>query len=175
MYIFIMRHGEAANIEGKDALRPLTENGIIEAEKMGLWLVKKPLVKLIKTYVSPYKRAIQSGNCVISIINKHDRNIDLKPEILDLITPSGNAKQVHDYIDGLFHSNIDFRGEGDSDLTPAMLLVSHMPFVSYLVGELTKSATMPIFSTGAIAIIDYHLESMKGKLIDIVLPESVRV
>ncbi len=27
MYIFIMRHGEAANIEGKDSLRPLTKLG----------------------------------------------------------------------------------------------------------------------------------------------------
>lgn len=173
MYIFIMRHGEAANIEGQDSLRPLTENGIIEAEKMGLWLVKKPLFNIIKTFVSPYKRAIQSANSVLSIINKHDENINLTPEILDLITPSGNANDVHNYIDGLFQSNIEQKIDEGKDVIPAILFVSHMPFVSYLVGELTNSATMPIFSTGAIAIIDYDGESMKGKLIDIVSPESV--
>ncbi len=50
-----------------------------------------------------------------------------------------------------------------------------MPFVSYLVGELTNSTNMPIFATGSIAVIDYDTEKMQGQLVEIVQLENVDV
>ena len=187
MHIFIMRHGEAANIEAEDSLRPLTEQGIIETEKMGFWLARRKQTRLIKIFASPYLRAQQSCANVIATIqktllsnentfaNKKMISNEIIPETLDFITPSGNAHQAHDFIDGLFQ-NIDALNKvNSSDENEAILLVSHMPFVSYLVGELTGSLNMPIFSTGAVAIIDYDIEKMQGQLIDMVSPEKINI
>lgn len=165
MYIFIMRHGEATNIEGKDSLRPLTKQGVIEAEKMGFWLAKYNEDKWLKIFVSPYVRAQQSCLSLLSGFKKANILNEIMPETLNFITPAGNAKQVHDFIDGL--------NQNTADDTSAILFISHMPFVSYLVGELTRSTNMPIFSTGTIAIIDYNIETMQGQLVDLISPENV--
>jgi len=92
---------------------------------------------------------------------------EVAPETLDFITPSGSAHQTHDFIDGLFQ-DIDTINENQ-----AILFVSHMPFVCYLVAELTGSLNMPIFSTGAIAVIDYDIKKMQGTLVNMVSPEKV--
>jgi phosphohistidine phosphatase len=174
MYIYIMRHGEAANIEGEDSQRPLTKKGVIEAEQMGFWLAQCKLTRLLKIFVSPYVRAQQSCNNVMSAFNKSAKLSGINSETLDLITPSGNVKHVHDFIDGLCHE-LEFSQHNTCDEKEAILFVSHMPFVSYLVGELTDSTNMPIFSTGAIAVIDYDIVKMQGKLVDIVLPENTGI
>ena len=178
MQIYIMRHGEAANISGEDSLRPLTKQGMLEADKMGLWLACNA-PQLTNVYVSPYLRAQQTCANVTDALEKSALFNKVSTETLDFITPSGNASQVHDFIDGLFQGN-DFiiensvvpqkNGSGENQ---AILFVSHMPFVSYLVAELTDSPNTPIFSTGAIAIIDYDLKQMKGQLIALVTPTEV--
>ena len=66
MKIFIMRHGDAANIAGDDSLRPLTEQGDLEAKIMGQWLLHKK-TKLLDVFVSPYIRAQQTYNNVSSL------------------------------------------------------------------------------------------------------------
>jgi phosphohistidine phosphatase len=173
MHIFIMRHGEAENINVEDSLRPLTKHGAIEAEKMGHWLARRKLSK-IKVFVSPYLRAQQSCAHAIAAIKTVTKLNDTIPETLNFITPSGNAQQVHDFIDGFLQKkNIVNTDNSTEQLN--LLFVSHMPFVSYLVGALTNSTNMPIFSTGSIAVIDYNIEQMKGQLIEQVSPESVDI
>jgi phosphohistidine phosphatase len=173
MHIFIMRHGEAANIQIEDSLRPLTKYGVTEAEKMGYWLARRKLSR-IHVFVSPYLRAQQSCKAVITSIKTVLKLTEVIPQTLNFITPAGNPKQVHDFIDGLNQNNNSVDKDGyvaENDI----LFVSHMPLVSYLVAELTNSTNMPIFATGAIAIIDYNIEKMQGQLIDIVAPENVNV
>lgn len=170
MYIFIMRHGEAANIDVEDSRRPLTKKGVIEAQKMGRWLADHKLPK-IKVFVSPYLRAQQSCENVVTAIKDLKSSHEITPETLNFITPSGDSQQVHDFIDGLSH----LCNTLEKDNVPteeSILLVSHMPFVSYLVGELTNSTNMPIFATGAIATIDYDIKKMQGQLIDLVCPNN---
>ena len=174
-----MRHGEAASIVGDDSQRPLTKQGVIETEKMGLWLASRNLA-LKHVFVSPYLRAQQSCTNVIKALQKssllHDTFLKtLTPETLDFITPSGSAAQVHDLIDGLFQNNDSSIEGSHSDENKAILFVSHMPFISYLVGELTGSMNMPIFSTGAIAIINYDSKQMQGQLVNMVSPEKVSI
>ncbi|HCH70248.1 MAG TPA: phosphohistidine phosphatase SixA [Colwellia sp.] len=170
MKIFIMRHGDAANITGDDSLRPLTEQGDLEAEIMGQWLLHNK-TKLLDVFVSPYLRAQQTYNNVSSFLIKANLLVN-KPKTLDLITPSGNAQHVHDFLDGLLsESNEADYGEKNS----AILFVSHMPFVSYFVAELTDKNQMPIFSTGAIAVIDYETKHMQGQLVDIISPAKLIV
>lgn len=168
MKIFIMRHGEAANIVGDDSLRTLTEQGIVEAKTMGQWLLQSS-PKLLDVFVSPYTRAQQTCANVSSYLKKANLFTN-QPKTLDLITPAGDALQVHDFLDGLLsqYSTTDL-----DDKSSAVLFVSHMPFVSYFVADLTDKQQMPIFSTGAIAVIDYDTQLMKGQLVEIISPEKL--
>lgn len=172
MYIFIMRHGEAVNNAGEDSLRSLTKNGTLETTIMGQWLAQQN-VSLEHIFVSPYLRAQQSCKNVITAIYDASSMNTISPETIDMITPSGNAYQVHNYLDGILHDINCFEKESKSSQRQAILLVSHMPFISYLVGELTGSVNMPVFSTGAIAVIDYNVESMQGRFEQMISPENV--
>lgn len=168
MQIFIMRHGEAANIAGNDSLRPLTERGVLEAKIMGRWLSQKN-TKLLDVFVSPYLRAQQTCENVSSLLTKTNLLVN-QPKTVNFITPSGNAQQVHDFLDG----SLNQCSESDNiDENLAVLFVSHMPFVSYFVAELTDKNQMPIFPTGAVAVIDYDTKRMQGQLVDIISPDKL--
>ena len=168
MQIFIMRHGEAANIAGDDSLRPLTEKGELEAKRMGRWLLQKNST-LLDVFVSPYLRAQQTCENVSSLLKKANLLVN-QPKVVDFITPSGNAQQVHDFLDG----SLSQCSESDNfDDNLSVLFVSHMPFVSYFVADLTDKNQMPIFPTGAIAIIDYDTKRMQGQLVDIISPDKL--
>ncbi len=171
MQIYIMRHGEAQHITGlasvDDSQRLLTDQGQLEAQMMGKWLATMA-TKLDNIFVSPYVRAQQTCQKVIKTIGSSAEadaaTVLASPVTLDFITPSGDAKQVHDFIDGMVS---ELEGENKD---PAILFVSHMPLVSYLVAELTNSANAPIFATAAIAEIEYDVEKMQGELVRLVSP-----
>lgn len=169
-----MRHGEAANTDTEDSVRPLTKVGIIETTKMGAWLAHRKLSQ-VKVFVSPYLRAQQTCANVIEAIPEMAINSGLMPETLNLITPSGNPQQVHDFIDGFIKDIGSFNKETTLDKKQGVLFVSHMPFVSYFVAELTNSSNMPLFATGTIAIIDYDIEKMHGELVGMVSPENAEL
>lgn len=154
MQLFIMRHGDASMTASSDAQRPLTKQGKVEASLMGKWLHGLD-VNIDQVLVSPYLRAQQTSNEVLV-------QLDCKPCIntVDIITPSGNAAQVHDYIDGFCATKH----------CQQLLIVTHMPLVSYLVAELTFDQQSPIFQTAAIAEIDYDVKAMKGQLIRLISP-----
>lgn len=168
MQILIMRHGEAANIAGDDSMRPLTEQGVLEAKIMGQWILQNN-PKMLDVFVSPYLRAQQTCDNVSNLLVKASLLVN-QPETLNLITPSGNAQHVHDFLDGLLN-HCDEADNGDQNLT--VLFVSHMPFVSYFVAELTDKNQTPIFPTGAIAVIDYDVKRMQGELLDIISPAKL--
>ncbi len=163
-----MRHGEATNLAGDDSLRPLTEQGILEANIMGKWLLRNS-PKLLEVFVSPYLRAQQTCAKVSELLMKANLLVN-QPKTLGFITPSGNVQHAHDFLDGLF---IQLNETKNCDDNLAILFVSHMPFVSYLVTELTAKHQMPIFSTGAIAVIDYDIKHMQGQLVDIISPAKL--
>jgi len=154
MQLFIMRHGDAIMSAPSDAQRPLSEQGKVEANLMGKWLHGLD-VDIEQVLVSPYLRAQQTSTCLLS-------QLDCQPNVktLDMITPSGSATEVHDYLDGLCSTN-QYQN---------LLIVTHMPLVSYLVAELTYDYQAPIFQTAAIAEINYDTKSMKGQLVRLISP-----
>lgn len=154
MQIFVMRHGQAEMRAASDALRPLTEAGIKEAKVIGQWLSNKELT-FDCIFVSPYLRAQQTADAVISQLVHIG-----KRETLSLITPEDSPKVVHDYLDAICAENNYQK----------VLLVSHMPLVSYLVAELTSDNHMPIFQTASIAEIEYDTQRMQGELTALVSP-----
>jgi len=154
MKIFIMRHGQASMKANSDAQRPLTTQGIDEVVLMAKWLKNSQLC-FDHVFVSPYKRAQQTAKTLLLAANLSDEFITL-----DFITPNDNAKTVHDYLDGICAN----------DACQNILIVSHMPLVSYLVAELTAGQAAPIFQTAAIAEIIYNGETQRGMLQDIITP-----
>lgn len=157
MQIFVMRHGQAENIAPSDALRPLTENGINEARTSAQWFAENQHV-FDCVFVSPYLRAQQTADTVIEQLKSVGER-----KTLSFITPEDNAKEVHDYLDAVF----------SLEQYKKILLVSHMPLVSYLVAELTSDNTMPIFQTASVAQIEYDTTRMLGEFVTLVSPNEV--
>ena len=160
MQIFIMRHGQAQMTAASDALRPLTEIGVEEAKVAGQWL-SKHFSSFDCVFVSPYLRAQQTADAVLSQFGSVG-NIG-KRATLNFITPEDDPKTVHDYLDGIC-SEHNYQ---------KILLVSHMPLVSYLVAELSTDNAMPIFQTASVAHIDYDKERMQGQFIGLVSPDEM--
>ncbi|MGB1262008.1 MAG: phosphohistidine phosphatase SixA [Cognaticolwellia sp.] len=160
MQIFIMRHGQAEMLAASDALRPLTEIGVAEAKVTGRWLSKN-FSSFDCVFVSPYKRAQQTADALLSQFG-NDGNSG-KRATLSFITPEDSAKSVHDYLDAICSEHNYQR----------ILLVSHMPLVSYLVAELSSDNAMPIFQTASVAQIDYNKERMQGELIGLLSPNEM--
>ena len=158
MQIFIMRHGQAEPIAPSDALRPLTASGINEVKVSGQWLAENQH-NFDCIFVSPYLRAQQTADTVIDQLSGEQNR-----KTLSFITPEDSAKEVHDYIDAVC----------SVEQYQKILLVSHMPLVSYLVAELTFDNTMPIFPTASVAQIDYQLEKMQGEFVTLVSPNDNR-
>ncbi len=151
-----MRHGEACTQIREDAQRPLTELGKLEAKVMAKWL-KSTNIELDAIFVSPYLRAQQTAQTLYD-----DLKLSIPLQTLELITPAGKAGEVHDYLDGMISLE---RYEN-------VLLVSHMPLVSYLLAELSIEKSAPIFATAAIAQIDYNKQLMAGHIINHVCPDD---
>jgi phosphohistidine phosphatase len=160
MQLYIMRHGEASMKADTDAQRPLTKQGNLEASLMAKWLSNMD-VTFDQILVSPYIRAQQTSAIVVSTLNAQQKSSTQQSiTTVDFITPSGNANDVHSFIDDLcVESSCEH-----------LLIVSHMPLVSYLVAELTFEQQCPIFQTAAIAQIDYQTNKMKGELVRIISP-----
>jgi len=153
--ILIMRHGEAAPMQADDAARNLTQVGHLEVKKMGQWLAntQKPDALL----VSPYVRAQQTANGVAeSITFKYS-------ETCADITPEGKPHVAADYLETL----IQMHPECNS-----WLIVAHMPIVSYLVDQLCPG-NMPIFNTGAVAVIHYNENTNRSEYININAPADL--
>ncbi|WP_057831761.1 phosphohistidine phosphatase SixA [Colwellia sp. TT2012] len=162
MQLFIMRHGEAKNFveQGSrdDSQRALTTEGKLEAKMMATWLHKMK-IKPRQVFVSPYVRAQQT--CAITTAM-----MQTAITTLDFITPEGDAKQVHDFIDGWCSE----QGQVVKLQDESLLIIAHMPLVSYLVAQLTHSNNTPIFATAGIAHIDYDIDAMQGQLLAMVSP-----
>jgi phosphohistidine phosphatase len=158
MQIFVMRHGQAEMVAPSDEQRPLTETGIKEAKFIGQWLLKNNTI-FDCVFVSPYVRAQQTADALIGEFSDV-----VKRKTLGIITPEDSAKDVHDYLDAVCveeqYQNI--------------LLVSHMPLVSYLVAELTTDYAMPMFQTASVAQIEYSVDKMSGELVNIVSPNDFK-
>ena len=154
MNLLIMRHGDAVMHGSIDAERPLSARGVKEVETMANWLVSQDLVPDYLV-VSPYLRAQQTAKVLTEQIIQ-----PIKIETLDLITPDDSPVVAHNYLDGLF-SLKSYKN---------VLVISHMPLVSYLTAELTFDNSTPIYATANIAQIDYNVTEMTGKLLQMVCP-----
>lgn len=164
MYIFIMRHGDAVTAGHNDRDRILSEKGKEQSVQSAKWLdkfISELEIKIDFSLVSPYVRAQQTFT---NMKNDIDLDNTLTANSFDTedIIPSGDIFTAHRNLNELLLQNED---------TQAVLLVSHLPFVSFLLDELCAIQHSMIFATGAIACIDYDIGQSAGKLITVFTPD----
>lgn len=85
----------------------------------------------------------------------------LQQDVSNDVTPEGNIWLTHDYIDYLLEEH---------KLTTSLLIVSHMPFVSYFLDELTGVQHSLFFDTSSMVIVDYQPDTHSGKVLEVYHP-----
>lgn len=155
IFIFIMRHGEAESPCLDDKSRQLTPLGRQQSQSAALWLNQHFCQdnRVDVTLHSPYRRARQTLDEVARTITAE------KLEMSEDITPDGSPRLVSDYVQARIHASVN----GNRPIKK-LLIVSHMPLVSYLVDELCQSYTTSLFATASIAVVKYSLSSHSGTL-----------
>ena len=163
MKLLIMRHGEAvpqqlSALRGgtpyvPDEARELNRPGRDEVTAITTWL-KSEYPKLDLAISSPLVRAEQTLDIVAEQIPIEVR------EVSDEVTPTSDP--------AAFASSLLARLQ----LEPAetVLVVSHMPFVCYMVSYLDTKVQAPIFPTGGVAVLDVEPLAMQGDLQTMITP-----
>lgn len=163
MKLFIMRHGEAAPLQASallggaqyasDEVRELTSYGREEVAASAKWL-KQHYPKLDLAISSPLVRAEQT----LDIVAEH-MPIEVR-EVSDEVTPSSDPEA--------FACALLARLQ----IEPAdtVLVVSHMPFVCYLVSFLDSKVQAPLFPTAGVAVLDIEPLAMAGDLQSMTAP-----
>jgi phosphohistidine phosphatase len=155
--LVIMRHGEAEPQYLSDSERQLTAAGQAEVSQMAEWL-HHHYSAFDQIFSSPYRRTQQTAALLLQkglSMQAVEVNTDLVPE--------GNAQWVVDFLDLIYTENPHAK----------ILLVSHMPLVSFLVEAFTRSGQTPIFDTAGVACIDYHQQ--KGVLLEYACPSLLNL
>lgn len=146
MHLLLMRHGEAEPYSVKDETRNLTAFGVTQSRKAGIWLNEK-FREIDVALVSPYIRAQQTLDALRT-------QVSVKQVIsCSDIIPSGNPAIVHDYVDAFLLENPEIN---------SVLLVCHMPIVSFLADNFCQIEHSPLFVTSAILQVDYQVEQSCG-------------
>lgn len=163
MKLFIMRHGEAAPQQASallggahyasDEARELTDLGRDEVLASANWL-KSNYPTLDLAISSPLVRAEQTLDIVADHIPIEVR------EVSDEVTPSSDPEA--------FASALLARLQVEPAET--VLVVSHMPFVCYLVSYLDNKVQAPLFPTAGIAVLDIEPLAMAGDLQSMTAP-----
>lgn len=157
MQLFIMRHAEAHPLvsQGQDKERELTPIGIRESEQMGNWLAQQAQGVLSCAMISPYVRAQQTFKLVESCLQVSEvlHNQD--------VTPSSRATLFADYLAVFRQQQAHIK---------QLLIISHMPFVSYLVDELCGRPQSLLFATASVACLAWEPAESHAKLIHVQHP-----
>lgn len=140
-----MRHGEAEFSASTDSERALTTYGIKQSNQVGLWL-KQQNFQFDLGLVSPYLRAQQTLSVLSSKVSVS------KIETNKLLVPGGSPSHIVDLLIMLLSQSFE-----------NIIVVSHLPLVGYLIGELCPQALPSMFSTAAIACVDLS-SNAAGKL-----------
>lgn len=138
--VVIMRHGEAQPQAADDSQRTLTAQGQAEVKQVAAWLAEH-YAAFDYIWVSPYIRTQQTAALMLEA-----QPAKCKLLVNAGLVPEGMAGEILDQYDLLLAEQPEAR----------VLMVSHMPLVSFLVEAFTQPGQAPIFSTAALSCIDYN-------------------
>jgi phosphohistidine phosphatase len=157
MKLIIMRHGEAERFRVQDNTRSLTSIGEKQARTAGKWLsnylgADTPVdISLVSTYVRAQQTYEQLSKQVVVT----------EKQVCEYVIPEGDPKIAHDFVKVLFD---------DESQPRVILIVSHMPFVSYFLEEVHVDKQSMLFDTSSMVIVDYELAVGGGKIESIYHP-----
>lgn len=154
--LVIMRHGEAEALQSTDAKRQLTVKGQTEVSRMAAWL-RQHYPVFDRVICSPYTRAHQTAELMLQ---KQPTGCPL--ELLADLVPEGDPAQVQLYLDALWPAEPEQR----------ILLVSHMPLVSFLVQTFSNAGQCPVFATAGLACLHYQ-PGRSGQLLEVISPQEL--
>ncbi|MDX3775225.1 phosphohistidine phosphatase SixA [Chromatiaceae bacterium AAb-1] len=137
--LVIMRHGDAEPLSSQDSQRQLTTRGKQEVTQMACWL-QKHYAAFDWIWSSPYLRTQQTAQLMLAKQAPFSQ-CEIVPELV----PDGEATRFHDYLDARLSEKPNAR----------IMVISHMPLVSFLVESFTLPGQMPIFATAGLACLDY--------------------
>lgn len=158
MQVFIMRHGQAESLAGRDKDRQLTHVGHAEAGRVGRWMARQ-LPRIDRAWISPYLRTQQTFMAVKSAVQLTDEQYRNEPQLV----PHGDVNQLHQAIWDLAYEMPDAN----------LLVVSHMPVVAFLVEALDDAGNAPIFFPAAVAKVELNTDTTQGKLAWIRAPHEL--
>ncbi len=141
MELFVLRHGHAESHASRDQLRALTAGGKQQVEST-IRANKKQLVSVQSLLVSPYLRAQQTAKIAADELD------GLPFRNSELLVPGAYPSLLIQHLHELYHQ----------ESLSSLLLVSHQPLVSVLIGDLC--GTDPIhcsMSTASLAAIDFDV------------------
>ncbi|MCK6262672.1 phosphohistidine phosphatase SixA [Vibrio sp. ZSDE26] len=149
MKIFIMRHGEAEHFAASDADRALTDSGRSASISVAKACAEKGFAKFDKVLVSPYLRAQQTWQTISKVF------VSDNVERCDDITPYGQSPHVFDFVNALI----------EVEKHESVLIVSHLPLVSYLTAEFATDIVPPMFPTSGLACVEFDAQTQSGSLL----------
>lgn len=164
MKLYVMRHGDAnpAQALNADAIRPLSALGEAEVKANAKWLQghlqQQQVTGLDWLISSPYVRARQTA----SIIHQYCPAAS-QSESSEAI-PEGNPQHFVDWLFAELAVNYSRAQQ--------VAVVSHMPFVSYLVNTLDAAKHPLVFPTAGIAVFDLDLTMQRGTFQRLVVADS---
>lgn len=156
MRLYIMRHGHAVMplSAHSDVERRLTPEGEAEVATTASWLAEEA-GSVDACLISPYIRAQQTATVAMGRAKAHHRQDvrELTPDSDPALALAAVAAEIeqHDY--------------------QQVLLISHMPLVSYLVHEIDRAKQPPIFPTAAIAVMEFDAKTLQGQFEQLMVAE----
>lgn len=153
--VVLMRHGDAEPTSSSDQERRLTPLGVDEVQCMAAYLAQHqaPFDYVVS---SPYVRACQTADLMVAQQCPAAQRL----QVTELV-PEADAHDAKLLLDALL------------DVTPnaRILLVSHMPLLSFLTEQLTRQGNTPIYSTAGCALIQY--QQQRGEFVKMLMPAAL--
>ena len=152
-----MRHGEAETYRVQDKTRNLTRHGEKQATEAGKWLARNlgADTPIDLALTSSYVRAQQTNQHLSSQVKV------TATLVCEDIIPEGDPKVAHDFVRVLIQ---------DSPSSDVILIVSHMPFVSYFLEEVHTERQTMLFDTSSIVVLEYDVVLGAGVIENIYHP-----
>lgn len=142
MKLVVMRHGKAEPLAESDASRELTDKGrkhVVEISNRIVSALENSgsLGAPVLLFHSPYVRTTQTAQLLHGVLVEKGIAVERKgPVPDDHLLGSNTAESVAIWLDGIHNA------EGDDGLKDqTMIIVSHQPLVSALVGWLVEGVT----------------------------------
>jgi phosphohistidine phosphatase len=156
MILYFMRHGAALSREEwnrEEIERPLTAKGRKNTEKQARRFGRE--IRLDRIYTSPYVRAYQTADIIASVMEIPERVI-----VDERLGPGFD----YDKLSAIVREN---------PKVESLLLVSHEPDLSSLVGQITGGGRLN-FRKGALAEVELtDPESLQGVLSELISPRFI--